>query len=302
MTDKEYTGTCYIGGVGNGIVDTETLKSYMNLQIRPGDSTLTIHSHTKGYESRQEHINNFIASKHDFIFLTDMDQSFQPDALERLRSHKLPYVSGIYMRRQVNPSPMSTVWFAPFDGTWPVRPWIGIPERGKLHEIGASGWGCVLIHRDVVEAVRGLLKGEWDILEDDMDIYPYDLVKIFSAIGGLEQLVLSPPKKVNLLPALAAHVATLKEEIRPLKVDKNRVGSDIRFPFFAKLAGYQLMGDPDVRCGHFLNYELKLDDLEESSPEYIESTRAQTSAWCDENAKQVRAAQNLANRALRGEL
>ena len=150
------------------------------------------------------------------------------------------------MRRQFAPHPLGTVWFYPWDGTWPMRPWIGMPEGGRLHEIGASGWGCMLIHREVVEKMRVFLKGELEVFEDPMDIYPYDLTKIFQAIGGLRQLSDNPPKKINLLPALREHTRTLEEEIRPLKVTKDRVGSDIRFPFYARELGYQLMGDPET--------------------------------------------------------
>ena len=46
--------------------------------------------------------------------------------------------------------------------------------------------------------------------------------------------------------------------LRGAKTDS--IGSDIRFPFFAREAGYTLMGDPDVRPQHMLNYPLAVED------------------------------------------
>ena len=55
------------------------------------------------------------------------------------------------------------------------------------------------------------------------------------------------------------------------------MGSDIRFPFFARQAGFTLWGDPDVRCGHMLNYPLSPDDysgiLPEQRQKLVDSTR-----------------------------
>jgi hypothetical protein len=70
---------------------------------------------------------------------------------------------------------MVPIWFKPYVGKFPYEIWIGHPERNKLHKIGASGWGCVLVHREEILAVRALMKGEAEIAEDDMDLWPYDL-------------------------------------------------------------------------------------------------------------------------------
>jgi hypothetical protein len=42
---------------------------------------------------------------------------------------------------------------------------------------------------------------------------------------------------------------------------KDMVGSDVRFPFFAREAGFILMGDPDVKCQHIIPYPLDPDDF-----------------------------------------
>jgi hypothetical protein len=127
--------------------------------------------------------------------------------------------------------------------------------KDQLYKIGASGWGCVLLHRDVVTAVRPLLKGEQEILEDDMDIYPYDLGRVMGAIQALDTGI-----GVMTQSEARTHVNTLKAEIRPLRALKDPVGSDIRFPFFARLAGFDMYLDTGVLCEHMLNYPISPND------------------------------------------
>ena len=229
--ENKYTGSVYIGVAGPETGPITCFVSIVNINKRDGDEGPLFASATKGYEVRQNHINDFMESEHDFILLLDHDMLFEPDTLERLRSHEKPYVSGYYLRRQH--APMYSVWYQQFNGDWPHSIYLEDPERGKLHKIGASGWGCVLIHRDVIEATREILKGEQEVLEDDMDVWPYDLGAVMRG----------------------------EEKIRPLRVVKDSViGSDIRYPFYAKEAGFQLYGDPDVRPHHMISYPLSADD------------------------------------------
>jgi len=250
-TEKKYEGTVYLGAVGSGIEHAICRDSIQRIEMRQGDTGVHFIRATKGYEARQSHINIFLQGGHDFILLLDSDMTFEPDTLEKLRSHKKPYVSGLYMRR--NWQKLGTVWYRPFTGSFPFEPWVGKVSDG-LHEIGASGWGCILIHRDVILAVRELLKGEWEVLEDDMDIMPYDIRQIMRAINGLNKLC-KKTEKIDTIE-VKAYVDVLRAEIVPLRCDRGMVGSDIRFPFFAQLAGYQLLGDGSVRPGHVVDFPL----------------------------------------------
>jgi hypothetical protein len=216
------------------------------------------------------------------------------DALERLRSHKLPFVSGYYLRRRYDP--LFPVWFTlPPKGQWLMNPWTGIPERGKLHPLGASGWGCILIHRDVITATKALLKGEMEIIEDDMDIWPYDLAKIIEAMKGLRELANTKPKPPIAWPALEHHLQTLESEIRVLSGVKDFTGSDIRYVFYAREAGFTLMGDPDVRCGHMLDYTLMPDDYEMQPPEALKNTQEGLAKAYKAALRRVRDEKNAVN-------
>ena len=263
----EYIGTTYIGVVGSDLDYGISRDSIERIYRTPDDTPPQYIRATKGYEARQMHLNNFIASQHEFILFLDADMVFERDTLSRLRSHKLPYITGAYMRRQYEPV-MAPVWFDYNEsGEWPYSPATSIPE--ELAKVGASGWGCVLVHREVILAVRRLLKGEQEILEDDMDVWPYDLKRVMLAIGHLKTISRRPLSKA-LAPYVIKYVDILADEIRPLRIDKSGpVGSDIRFPFFAKQAGFDLWLDPQVMPGHIIHYPVKHTDYLGAGDEYV---------------------------------
>jgi len=247
----------YIGVVGPEAEIGSCTDSIRHINIRPGDVGPRFIRATKGYEARQMHFHYWLHETNcGAMLLLDHDMIFPPDTLERLRSHGLPYVSGYYLRRMYRP--IAPIWFEPFNGDWPMKPILKDPERGKLHELGASGWGVVLVHREVAEAVAPLLKGETFVIEDDMDVWPYHLPTMLGAIKTLQDEV----NKDRLNKAeLQDLVSVLSDEFKVLRGTHDPVGSDLRFPYFAKEAGYTLYGDPDVRCGHNLNYNLHPDDF-----------------------------------------
>lgn len=268
MKKKEYKGSVYIAVVGN---ETETgvcRDSIENIKRRKGDTQPLFVRATKGYEARQMHLNNWYENtKHAFILFLDHDMIFPVDTLEKLRSHKIPFVSGFYMRRTLNP--VAPVWFEQGNpGEMPMKPCTFVPEKDRLYPIGASGWGCILMHRDVVTATRKILKGEPEIIEDDMDIAPYDATKILKAIkkmdAELAKLQIDVKTVLNSL-------SVLKDEIIPLRMVKDSVGSDIRFPFFARLAGFPLQGDSGVNCGHMVSYPVGMDDYNNQPAHKIRS-------------------------------
>jgi hypothetical protein len=279
---KEYTGTVYLGVVGPELELGLARESIERIARREGDSKFIWARGTKGIETRGLHFKKFLESHHDFLFMIDGDMSFPQDILERLRGHKLPYVSGIYMRRQFDP--IAPIWYKPFR-SWPLEVYLDFPdlEEGKLLELGGSGWGCVLIHREVIEAVQGILHGEELIAEHPMDVWPYDLQAIMRAIRSIRTIVDTTPSQDILIPALEKHLETLESQIRPLRVDKSHVGSDLRFPFYARVAGYKLMGDPFAECGHFINYPLAFSDFMNVDKEIRDK-------MCTETGKMVRKA------------
>lgn len=230
----------YVGVAGPDIDIGPCRDSIQNIDRGP-DDVIVFGRGTKGYEVRQQHFNNFIASNHEWLLLLDHDMVYAPDTLTRLLAHGVNYVTGYYLQRRY--APMIPVWFHPGD-EWPLAPFLDLPKSGRLYELGASGWGCVLLHRTVIEGTRArVLKGQWDVLEDDLDAWPYDLTVVMQALreGDLD---------------------TLRREIRPWRgqFDRRPVGSDLRYPMLARAAGFTLWGDPDVRPGHVIEYPLAASD------------------------------------------
>jgi len=254
---KEYKGAVYIAVVGSENEIGVCRDSIDRIVKRKSDSGPHYIRATKGYEARQMHLNNWYdETKLPFMLLLDSDMMFPPETLEKLRIHKKPFVSGFYMRRTIRP--VAPVWFERGEvGKMPMQPMTAALEKDKLYPIGASGWGCMLIHRDVVTATRKVLKGEPDIIEDDMDLFPYDVKKLIKA----RQIILDSLNGVAVGEDKAKFaLETFVNEIRPLRGVKDAVGSDIRYPFYARMAGFDLYGDTGVLCEHMTSYPISIND------------------------------------------
>lgn len=278
---KKLEGSCYIGVVGSETENDEARDSIEQMKRRKGDTKPSYIRATKGYEARQMHLNNWYENtKYPFILLLDRDMKFPVFTLERLRSYGLPYISGLYMRRRYNP--MAPVWFEySQQPQMPMIPYTGIPTANTLYKIGASGWGCILLHRKVVKAIKPILKGEPEIIEDDMDVMPYNLGRVMRSIKTLEIALNRGTLTIN---QMRRAVKALREEIIPLRAVKDIVGSDIRFPFYARLAGYDMYGDSGVLCEHMLNYPLSPIDY---TGQPAANVRDVTNAIRNDAAKEV---------------
>lgn len=90
----------------------------------------------------------------DAILLLDGDQLHPPDLLERLRAHNLDMVCAHYYRRSTRP--IQSLCYEIGDGRWPYLPYLHPPREG-LHEIAVTGFGCVLIKKKVLQAVKDTL-------------------------------------------------------------------------------------------------------------------------------------------------
>jgi hypothetical protein len=100
------------------------------------------------------------------------------------------------------------------------------------------------------DGMKPLLRGRRWILEHDMAVEPYDLGKV---LAGEEQLV-------------------------PLRGDFDTVmGSDLRFCYYLRKAGFTLWGDADVDCKHYISYGIAgqrdYDNLSDDKPGDIGNLR-----------------------------
>lgn len=123
----------------------------MQLQRRETDG-FTWNPQTRGDSARQHHCEVFMAEpdKWDALLLLDGDQTFPDDMVDRLWSHGVDIVSGLYFRRTFPPAPVA---YAASE-KWPLQPlfeWKHLINDKGLVPIGATGFGCVLIKRNVFE-------------------------------------------------------------------------------------------------------------------------------------------------------
>lgn len=116
-----------------------------------GDCTLMMKSGSLIYTSRNALATAAIQTDTDLVFWLDSDMVFQPDILERmvdtLQKNNLDILTGLYFRRV---PPYSPVLFdkLEIDGVaCDFTEWKHIPN--DLFEVGACGFGCVLMKTDV---------------------------------------------------------------------------------------------------------------------------------------------------------
>lgn len=147
----------FIAGVSGETQYTLAMTELSKLITRPGDDIL-VGSRDRGEVARTGMADQFLANtKYGAILMLDLDMQHPEDLLERLRAHDLDMVTGHYFRRQGWPDPMySIVSNISRDNSWPYPVMMDVPTEG-LHEISNAGQGCVLIKREVVEAVRDTL-------------------------------------------------------------------------------------------------------------------------------------------------
>jgi hypothetical protein len=128
--------------------------SFLEMKIRKGDEQ-RYRTGGRGDVERSNALKGFYESKCDALMMCDLDHKFPVDALEKLRAHNLPMVSGHYMKRTTHS--LKSIWQWSLEPlSWPYLPFINPPRTG-MHKIAVTGMGCVLIQREVIEAVARMM-------------------------------------------------------------------------------------------------------------------------------------------------
>ena len=141
-----------IAGIGGDFVSAEAIDSFYNLKKSPEDAK-ELHLATRGEESREAAIQKCLDGGYQAVLLCDLDMMLPPETLERLWDTGKDVVSGLYYRRQI---PAAPVAFKAGD-VWPLEPLFDTPDTGLI-EIGATGFGCLLVRRRVLDKMRELLR------------------------------------------------------------------------------------------------------------------------------------------------
>ena len=144
----------FVAGVSSERQFVTSLDSFEEITIQPGDERKKNYT-SRGDYARAKLCDEFLRRKEfNAIFLADLDMVYPQGVLEQLRFHDLDMVTGHYFKRKNNP--IESIVSISSDGTWPYYPLLEIPDDG-LHEIACTGFGNVLIKREVVEAVKKMV-------------------------------------------------------------------------------------------------------------------------------------------------
>jgi hypothetical protein len=137
-----------LAGLTGPMQHVKSYRSFRDIIIRDGDALTEPEEFTRGDVMRMTLCDTFLENKQfDAIALLDLDMVHPKDLLENLRSHDLPMVTAHYWKRR---TPMESI--VGIGESWPYKSLKDLPDTG-LMEVSTSGFGAVLIKREVVEAV-----------------------------------------------------------------------------------------------------------------------------------------------------
>jgi len=98
----------------------------------------------------------------DALLMLDGDQKHPPDMLEKMRAHNVDMVCAHYYKR--DSYGVQSMCFEL--GEWPYKPYDNPPREG-LHEIGTTGFGCVLVKKKVLRALKDITPDDSNMMETD---------------------------------------------------------------------------------------------------------------------------------------
>lgn len=117
-------------------------------------------------KSRNKCVKRLLKRGFDYIFFVDADMVFPPDALVKLLKQDKEIISGVYCARNKPFLPILRMWAEKDKKKALIL--VDYP-RGKIFKVGATGAGCLLIKKKVLED----LKEPWFKWDDELseDLY-----------------------------------------------------------------------------------------------------------------------------------
>ena len=127
-------------------IEPETMKSIYDLEVPEGYETEFQFFYGYNIDQVRNLIAHWVVNGYDYLFSVDSDIIFETDTLKKMLAHDVDYVSGIYRQR------LPTQTLEVYDLSQKNIPIENIPDK-SLIEIGGSGFGCVLVKREVFLSV-----------------------------------------------------------------------------------------------------------------------------------------------------
>lgn len=126
-----------------------TLGYYSHL-IKP-DGTRLVMCEGSAIHGQRNRICRQRTPQDEWVFFMDDDMVLEPDTLVRLLAHNVPIVGGLYLTR--HPPYISAAGWKNPDGTARLLSADDM-HSGRLVEVDWVGTGCLLIRREVFEALE----------------------------------------------------------------------------------------------------------------------------------------------------
>ncbi|MCG3770263.1 MAG: D-inositol-3-phosphate glycosyltransferase [Nitrosomonadaceae bacterium] len=157
----------------------------------------------------------------DYLFWLDDDIVAPPTCIQTLMEKNVPIASGLYFMRKEPHLPVA--YYTSGDPDLKNKFWnIDSYLDNTTVEVDAVGQGCVLIKREVYNAMKRPYYAWWPV-----DRTPEQIITLLE--GSMQQ------------PAV-------------LSIDDNTLGEDLYFFTRCRQLGYKIMLDTSVKCGHVGQY------------------------------------------------
>jgi len=152
----------FLGYIDNGHWAPEFGESLINLLLRDaaGEHRIGDRCRARGPyipENRNALVRRFLTGSYEWMWTLDVDLSFDPGLLDQLLMVadpvEKPVVAGFYLNSYDNSVPRVEwlpTWQEEIDGRIEV---VKDLRLGEVRQVAVVGAGCLLVHRDVLEAV-----------------------------------------------------------------------------------------------------------------------------------------------------
>ena len=203
-------------------------------------------------QARNQLATDALAKGFEELFWLDGDTEFDPDAIETLRSHNLPVVSGIYPKKGQR---------ALASRLLPGTKKIVFGQGGGVIEIMYAATGFLLTRRQVYDDIQRHCNLPVCNRQFNKAMVPYFMPLIVTTD---EEPSRERPAENGTVPFGSTDSAKSAAADRQFWY----LAEDFAFSHRAREAGYQIFADTTVRLGHIGRYSFSWEDAGGSNKRY----------------------------------
>lgn len=241
-----------IGNVSNGFTSAEWTRSLLSLTVKDASlgwnfwgGVLWGRSGVNVTEKRNELIRQFLKTEAEWLLLLDSDMVFPDDIIPRMlhtaQQTDGKVIGGLCLVIDENIGPYPTLFQLDEQGDRYLTAQLDYPE-GAILQVAATGAACLLIHREVLQAVRDMQMENRQWLYDLRD---EPLIKEMDRRG-----LISPPTYDHGWYSEHPVVTNIRLEDDKIVGKERWVGEDIDFCLRLGSLGYKIFVDCGLEIGH----------------------------------------------------